>query len=234
MPVVYSLEVEFPVDSARGSTGALDRHVPEIYFCGDLLGYGWYVWKGGYINIGLGRLVKERLRGHLEQFVRFLREQRGFAVPIPDRWRGHAYRIYDRAMPKLLGDSLLLVGDAASLACPRSGEGIRPAAESGLLAAETIMSCDGRFDTERLAPYAQAIAQRFGRPSRGYLSELVPAALRRAAAAWLLGSHRFVRHVVLDRWFLHAGEPPLRPTQSASRAAVPQQRPAGSRTAVPT
>ena len=40
---------------------------------------------------------------------------------------------------------MLLVGDAAGLAYPQSGEGIRPAIESGLLAAATIVEADGDY-----------------------------------------------------------------------------------------
>jgi hypothetical protein len=41
------------------------------------------------------------------------------------------------------------------------------------------------------------------------LEQLLPAALRTALAARLLRVPAFVRHVVLDRWFLHDGERPL-------------------------
>jgi len=49
----------------------------------------------------------------------------------------------------------MLIGDAAGLAYPQSGEGIRTAVESGVLAAETILSAKGNFRKERLVPYAE-------------------------------------------------------------------------------
>ncbi len=29
---------------------------PELYFCDDLLGYGWCFRKGNHLNVGLGRV----------------------------------------------------------------------------------------------------------------------------------------------------------------------------------
>jgi flavin-dependent dehydrogenase len=51
---------------------------------------------------------------------------------------------------------MMLIGDSAGLSYPQSGEGIRPAVESGLLAADTIIAADGNYDSEHLEPYRQS------------------------------------------------------------------------------
>ena len=55
-----------------------------------------------------------------------------------------------------------VVGDAAGLAYPESGEGIRPAVESALLAAEAIRACNGQYTASRLQAYSETIQERFG------------------------------------------------------------------------
>jgi hypothetical protein len=99
----------------------------------------------------------------------------------------------------LMTDGTLLVGDAAGLAYPESGEGIRPAIESGRLAAQTLISAGNRHGVDDLRPYADTL-RRLHPPAPGH-----PAPVRATAAAvgrFLLGSPVFTRHVVLDRWFL--------------------------------
>ena len=90
------------------------------------------------------------------------------------------------------------MGDAAGLAAPASGEGIRPAVESGLLAAAAILAAPGRR-REDLLPYARALEDRLG-PRRGHRG--LPPGLARWAAPAVLSMPWFARHVVLDRLFL--------------------------------
>ena len=119
-----------------------------------------------------------------------------------------------------MGDGLLLVGDAAGLAYPQSGEGIRPAVESGLMAAETLLALDGRYDEERLEPYAAWLATRFGRAVRSRpLHDRLPAGVLGAAAGWLLASPWFTRNFLIERAFLQTQQPPLDAPPSAPGAA---------------
>ena len=119
------------------------------------------------------------------------------------RWRGHAYFASGVGPRPLVGAGILIAGDSAGLAYPESGEGIQPAIASGRLAAETLISADGRYSVEDLQPYAEALG-RVHPPARR------PAAPVRSASAVigrvLLGSplfsSLFTRHVLLDRWFL--------------------------------
>src|SRR4029077_12217728 len=86
------------------------------------------------------------------------------AVPaaLPARWKGHAYLLYEARRPRLVDDGVLLVGDAAGLAYPASGEGVRPAVEWGVLAAETTLAARGQYARARLEPYRRELTARFG------------------------------------------------------------------------
>ena len=110
--------------------------------------------------------------------------------------------------------SYYVIGDSAGLAYPESGEGIRPAVESGILAAQTIRSIHargGEFSAAALAPYAQAMETRFGpRRWRAGQTAAPPNALKRTLGGWLLGTHWFTREIVTRRWFLREGVAPLR------------------------
>jgi hypothetical protein len=109
-----------------------------------------------------------------------------------------------------VSDGVLLAGDAAGLAYPESGEGIRPAIESGLLAAAVIRQNLGSYSEPALDEYRRTLLARFGDGPQ-LLQRLGSAGQKTAAIAakYLLRAPWFVRHVVLDRWFLHAQVAPL-------------------------
>lgn len=195
---VVAKEAEFRLDR----DGA-DRvpHAPELFFCQDLEGYGWCVRKGDYLNVGIGRRESRDFGRHVKDFVAYLEKRYSLTAPMEVRWRGHAYLASGAGPRPLVGPGMLLIGDAAGLAYPESGEGICPAIESGHLAAETLIAANRRFAIENLQPYADAI-RRLHPPA-----SVTPARLRAAIVAigrLLLGSPTFTRRVVLDRWFLRA------------------------------
>jgi flavin-dependent dehydrogenase len=138
---------------------------------------------------------------------------------VPSRWLGHAYLLYDSTRPRLVDDGVLLVGDAAGLAYAQSGEGIRPAAESGLMAASVVARAEGLYGRERLDPYRQGLIARFGRTRR--MSLPLPARWIEAIGRPLLATRWFTRKVVIDGWFLHARLPPLPPEAPASAVLEP-------------
>ena len=123
---------------------------------------------------------------------------------------GHAYLLYPHAQREIVGDQVLLIGDAAGLAYPQSGEGIRPAVESALLAARVLRECHGDYSAASLQRYIELIEQRFGarQPAAG-LMERLPFAIRQLAASGLMRTEWFTRNIVTDRWFLHAHQAPL-------------------------
>src|SRR5262249_3825074 len=136
---VTAQEIEFAIPDSAGVAGSVSAAIPELYFCQDLAGYGWCFRKGAHLNIGLGRTDPTGLADHVAEFREFLRSRGKVTCDIPARFHGHAYRLYERIVPKLADDGVLLIGDSAGLAYPQSGEGIRPAVESGMLAADVIL-----------------------------------------------------------------------------------------------
>jgi len=201
---VAAQEIEFEMSSAQAEQCPIAADLPELFFCGDLQGYGWAFRKGRYLNVGLGREDPDRLAEHVARFVERLMERGRIPRDMPDRFRGHAYILYGHTRRRLMADGMLLVGDAAGLAYPYSGEGIRTAVESGLLAAETIVAANGKYEAEHLQPYADALSARFGDPTRsdGWL-RAIPTRLKQWVAAPLFASRWFTRRIVLEGWFLH-------------------------------
>lgn len=226
--VVAAQEIEFPVPPDRLQRGTIDARTPELLFCPDLKGYGWCFRKGDYLNIGLGRVDPAHLSEHVSAFCDFLRESGKVACEIPPRFHGHAYQLYERIVPTIFDDGVLLIGDSAGLSYPQSGEGIRPAVESGILAARLIARTAGDYSADRLADYQRQIVARFGPPRSRGPSDWLPAGLLRFLAARLLSSRWFSKRVVLDKWFLHIDEQPLVP-QDAAGEVIPVDRASSGR-----
>ena len=205
--VVAAQVTECALSSEMEGRCCVPGDTPELFFSRDMKGYGWVFRKGGYLNVGLGRLDTQGLRRHTADFCAFL-EQRGDIPPgIAERFRGHAYLVYGpQRGRRRIDDGVLLVGDAAGLAYPQSGEGILPAVESALMAADTILEANGDYRREKLEPYTARLAARFGGEQVSFPLLPVPSGLRRFIGARLLASRWFTRHIVLDRWFLHAGQ----------------------------
>jgi flavin-dependent dehydrogenase len=191
---------------------AVCAEIPELYFCPDMKGYGWCFHKQNVLNVGLGRLDPQGLRGHSAEFLKFLRASGRLAPDFSAPLAGHAYLLRDYAARRVVDDGVLLVGDAAGVAYAQSGEGIRPAIESGLLAARVVAEAKGRYGRDRLAGYEDLLRQRFGAPGGGWarrISRGLPAGLAGAIARRLLSAPWFARDVVLDRWFLRRHEAAL-------------------------
>jgi len=208
---VKAQETEFEIETSQQSSYLCKPEVPELYFCKDLRGYGWCVRKGNFINIGLGREDDHGLSQQVSAFHHFLEEQGRIPAGLRPRYQGHAYLLYPHARRELVDDNALLIGDAAGLAYGQSGEGIRPAIESGLLAAQTILQAQGHYRRDSLESYAVRLQSRLGarNATDSDWSAWIPSGARAHLAGMALNSLWFIRHVLLDRWFLHALDPPL-------------------------
>jgi geranylgeranyl reductase family protein len=122
-------------------------------------GYGWIFPKGDHANVGVGAWIHEgpRVRRHLEEFC--LRH--GIRVESLSGVRG--YRIPVRAPAEPLYRSRVgLVGDAAGLADPLSGDGMYEAFVSARVASEQALAvlAGARDD---LAEYQHALDSELGR-----------------------------------------------------------------------
>jgi menaquinone-9 beta-reductase len=209
---VAAQETEFEMTEAERRDCAIEAEIPELYFCADMKGYGWCFRKGNFLNVGLGRMDKHSLPAHVARFLEFLKETGKVKFSLHDALAGHAYLLYKESRPALIADGLLLIGDAAGLAYSQSGEGIRPAIESGLLAAQAMDEAGGKFDRASLEGYRTSLEARFGASRSDWSTAIgrrLPAGWLRAISQRLLESEWFSRRVVLDRWFLHRNEPAL-------------------------
>jgi menaquinone-9 beta-reductase len=220
-PIVAAQEIELGLDERDEAECDVQPEIPDLFFTSDLKGYGWCFRKQGYLNVGLGRLDRDRLSSHVASFVEFLKARRRIPSRAASRWHGHAYFLYQGAPRPLQGDGVLLVGDAAGLAYAPSGEGIRPAIESGLLAAGVLLAARGRYTRDRLEPYAAQLRERYGGRGPAFdASRLLPPGLLVRLGTRLMALPWFARRVVIDRWFLHAHEPALRMGERLRKAAA--------------
>lgn len=135
---IVALEAEFPY-------AYTDERCYLWFMENGLSGYSWYVPKaGGVLNVGVGGM-SERLRGkndsiqrHWDWLVTKLNQlgllKDGCPAPF-----AHTYYLRQRELAAQR-DNAYLVGDSAGLATLDMGEGIGPAIQSGLRAAEAILS----------------------------------------------------------------------------------------------
>ena len=118
-------------------------------------GYGWVFPKKDHLSIGVGQMRKGK--NHLENgFARYLRHlgieeslassKKGFVIPTMPRRDAFAR------------GSALLVGDAAGLGDPVTGEGISAAIESGEIAAAALVK--GRLQPGPVKSYYEGALRR--------------------------------------------------------------------------
>ena len=109
-------------------------------------GYGWVFPKGDHANLGVGGWMSEgpNLRGHLDRLAR----EHGVDPSALESVRGHRLPMRELGAPSARG-RVLLVGDAAGLVDPLSGDGMYEAFVSAKLAAAAVL--DGRPETYEVA-----------------------------------------------------------------------------------
>ena len=194
-PLVAAQEAEFPIESHRSATFTTEAGTPEFYFCRDFKGYGWCFRKQQYLNVGLGRIDRHGPSKAAAEFLSYLKADGRMPADTHCQWRGHAYLVEAPRTRRAVDEDVLLVGDAAGLADSRSGEGIRAGIESGLLAASMIAGSERLLDYETRLRQCGVIESSSG-------STILPDQVSAKLGGLLLQLPWFVRHVVLDRWFL--------------------------------
>ncbi len=130
-----TMEQEFPHDWSNG-----ECHL--WFFDNGLPGYAWYVPKAnGYLNIGVGGMAaglaarKDNIQRHWKYFTEKL-ARKGF-VSHDYKPAGFSYYVRGGVERVQIGNAFI-AGDSAGLATRDMCEGIGPAIESGLRAAEAI------------------------------------------------------------------------------------------------
>ena len=106
-------------------------------------GYAWYVPKtGGWLNVGIGGAAAvlkargESLNRHWDRLVIQLAELE-LVRDYDFHPLGHSYRLRSMQLNGRQGNAFL-IGDSLGLATLDMGEGIGPAIQSGILAADAI------------------------------------------------------------------------------------------------
>lgn len=121
-------------------------------------GYGWIFPKGDHLSIGVGQF-RGRPKNIKERFQAFLTRWDLLEEGTLERLKGSFIPVGGR-IGDLTSHRVLLVGDAAGLVDPLSGEGIYYALKSGLLAAQVLLSQER--DKPQLQQYQRLIKGEFG------------------------------------------------------------------------
>jgi geranylgeranyl reductase family protein len=122
-------------------------------------GYGWVFPKGDHVNVGVGGWSGEgpRLRGHLRRLC----DAHGLSWERVESLRGHRLPMR-RLGARLARGRVAVVGDAAGLVDPFSGDGIFEALVSARLASAAVLELlEGRAAS--LDPYDDALTRRLAR-----------------------------------------------------------------------
>lgn len=145
--LIIAKEEEFPYPVS-------DPRCHLWFFEDGLPGYAWYVPKtGGHLNVGIGGAAGglkkrgESLDQHWQRLIHQLAEM-GLVRDHDFHPLGYSYYLRQRS-PTARQDNVLLVGDALGLATRDMGEGIGPAIQSGLLAADAIAT-RGPYSTQSI------------------------------------------------------------------------------------
>jgi geranylgeranyl reductase family protein len=148
--ILYGIALEGNGPLLEGQTGRATIELGVIRG-----GYGWVFPKGGHANYGVGGWASEgpRLREHLH---RLCTEHGVDSNGLTDL---HGRRLPIRRATEARRGPVLLVGDAAGLVDPLSGDGIYEALLSARLAADAIL-------TGSLDEYSQTLEHALGRSAR--------------------------------------------------------------------
>lgn len=144
-----------------GVTGLNEENFIELHFLPELLpGYFWiFPLPDGSVNVGVG-ILSERIRQKKinlrEQMLNAIKNNPNIShrfanARLVDKIQGWGLPMGTEVLP-VSGDNFMLVGDAASLIDPFSGEGIGNALYSGMLAADAIGKSlvAGKYDAASL------------------------------------------------------------------------------------
>jgi len=200
-PLVLAQEIEVQVTDSQAAGCRTRATLPSLFFCPDLRGYGWVFRKGGFLNVGFGRQDGASFLDLAHRFMEWLVSEGEVPAGFPARWHGHAYLLWGRPQRPIVTEGALLVGDAAGLAAPSSGEGIRTAIESGQFAARAIVGADGVYTRDRLEAYRILLEHQYGAPpaAPGSITRLADR-FQRAVGAHLVGQSWFARHFLASRF----------------------------------
>ena len=186
----------------------------DIWFRGDTFpGYHWlFPTAGGSANLGVGMLVAtypqvpRNLRDMLERLIAedASMRRRLQGARIRGKVLGHPLTTYDPRL-RLIGDRVMLLGDAAGLINPLNGEGIQYALHSARWAADIAADRLGsdRLDAASLEGYQQRVRQNLRTDMA--LSRLIVALFRNRSLnrVWLGALRSIAARATTDPGYAH-------------------------------
>lgn len=182
----------------------------ELFPEEDFYGYAWYVTKGDFVNIGIGRFNHrtKNLNEYLDKFMAKLRAM-GRVQGIEEQmvpFSRHAYKLYDETYRQKVGNRFLLIGDAAGFASKWAGEGIKPAIHTGILAAKTVdfALSAGDFSPGFLSQYESECIKAYGPQEKTAFDSLaskVPDSLKKRFAGFVCTSPYLRKKLIFEAAF---------------------------------
>lgn len=120
-----------------------DRDMIHLDFGGIPRGYGWVFPKKGGLSVGIGGMFGENGKlNPLPYFERFSEGLPYLPKETGNRLAGHFLPSFYHGHQRVAEGRRILVGDAAHLMDPLTGEGIYYALRSGLLAARAVLRAE--------------------------------------------------------------------------------------------
>ena len=182
----------------------------ELFPEPDFFGYAWYVTKGDWVNIGIGRFSHKtaQLDIHRSEFMNSLRNM-GRLSGIEEQmvpFARHAYKLYDEVPRQIFGDCFLLIGDAGGFASKWAGEGIRPAIETAIFAAEAAVAALDKNDVSAAAlrAYREKCDTAYGPQKQtlvGSMLSNLPAALQKSMGTVVCKSAALRKKLIFETAF---------------------------------
>lgn len=128
----FKLALENRVEEVKFQDKKCDGII-DVFF-GDIDGgYGWVFPHRDFFSVGIGS-YEDKMKKPLKRQESFLKN---LNLDVPDDFRGHRLPVGGQGRKKVSGRTML-VGDAAGLVDPLTGEGIYYAIKSGKMCGETI------------------------------------------------------------------------------------------------
>lgn len=195
-----SLCAELPISNEKMDEFFTSKRYGQMHLkLFGIAGYGWVFPKKNHINIGIGEINLEEdktknkinLKLIIDRYIKLLKDTN--LIPknlIIDKINGAA--IPNFPLEKTYSDRLIMVGDAAGLANPFTGEGIFYAMDSAQMASAIIIKAleNNNVKSEYLSEYERKWKNEFGKDLKLFL---------KSARLWSKDNENFIKYVSRDK-----------------------------------